>query len=108
MTGRGDRLALRRHLLAARSVAQRAAVARQLAGIAGGLDRLDRGLAEVGRLASPPVVLAGAAALLFLLGRNRVHRILSGGLALFLATRHVAATGNLVAWLAEQAINRSR
>jgi len=108
MTGHGEPLALRRHRLAARSAAQRATAARQLADIGAGLDRLDRGLAGVGRLASPPVLLAGAAALLFLIGRNRTRRILSGGLALFLATRRVDDTGNILGWLAGQVVRRSR
>ncbi len=108
MSNSGDSLARRRVLLTARSGLQRQRLSGQLAGITKGLDRLDRGIDSVARLASPPLLAAGAALLLFLLGRNRTRRIVTGGVALALAARRIQATGNLFAYLLSQLVSRRK
>lgn len=107
MSGSGDSLARRRVLLIARSGVQRQLLATRLGDITGGFDRLDRGLDSLARLASPPLVVGGAALLLFILGRNRTRRIVAGGLALAMATRRAQATGSLIAYLLARVVNRS-
>lgn len=109
MSGAVERLRARRERLLRQAAGQRQELRSQLVFIGGTVDRADRGLAMVRRVATPPVLVAAAVAATVLLGRGRVGKVLAAGLTglgLFLRVRSV---GQLLAALAgDQAVSRSR
>lgn len=109
MSGAVERLRARRELLLRQAARQRQELRSQLELIGGALDRADRGLALVRRVATPPVLVAAGVAVTFLLGRGRARKALAAGLAglgLFIRLR---SAGQLLAALAgNQAVSRSR
>ncbi len=76
------RLRARREALLRRSERQRLDWDEHLQQIEATLQRVDRGLSLVRRVATPPVLLAGSLLATLLLGRRRSQRALVAGLGL--------------------------
>ena len=72
MTSRVSQLAARRRLLVAESAVQRESMRLEAGYIGDTLQRVDRSVAAVRRLARNPLVLVGGAAVLFLMRRHPV------------------------------------
>jgi YqjK-like protein len=109
MSGAVERLRARRELLLRQAAQQRQELRAQLEQIGGAVDRADRGIALVRRVATPPVLVAGGVAMTFLLGRGGARKALAAGLAglgLFLRVRSVGQL--LAAFSGNQAVSRSR
>ena len=109
MSSAVERLRVRRERLLRQAADQRQLLRSQLELIGGALDRADRGLALVRRVATPPVLIAAGVAVTFLLGRGRARRVLAAGLTLLGITLRARSAGQLLAGLAGgQAVSRSR
>jgi hypothetical protein len=109
LTGASERLRWRREALLRRAEWQRQQLREHLQLIGGTVDRADRGLALVRRVATPPVLGVAGVALALLLGRGRARAALAAGitvLGLFLRAR---SAGQVLSRLAgSQAVSRSR
>jgi hypothetical protein len=104
-----ERLRLRRELLLRQAEEQRQELRSRLDLIGGTLDRADRGLEMVRRVATPPVLVAAGLAVTVLLGRGRARKVLAAGLALLGVFLRVRSAGQLLAVFAgDQAVSRSR
>lgn len=109
MSGTVDGLRRRREALLRQAGVQRQELAGNLELISLTLDRADRGLELVRRVATPPVLIAAGVAVTFLLGRGRARRVLAAGLTLLGITLRARSAGQLLAGLAGgQAVSRSR
>lgn len=109
MSGAVERLQARRERLLRQAADQRQELRSHLGLIAGTLDRADRGLEMVRRVATPPVLVAAGVAVAVLLRRGRARKVLAAGLTglgLFLRLR--SAGQLLAAFAGDQAVSRSR
>lgn len=109
MTGRRSRWQEQRENLLRRGALERQDLAEHLENVASTLDSVDRGLALVRRVATPPVLLGAGVAVTLLLGRGGVKRAVAGGLALAGLLLRARSAGRLVSSLGRsQAVRRSR
>lgn len=109
MSGTVDGLRRRREALLRQVAVQRQELGGNLERISLTLDRADRGLDMVRRVATPPVLIAAGVAVTFLLGRGRARRVLAAGLTLLGVALRARSVGQLLAGLAgAQEVNRSR
>jgi hypothetical protein len=104
-----DRLRARREALLRRTDEQRQELAGHLEFLNRTLDRADRGLDVVRRVATPPVLIAAGVAVTVLLGRGRARRLLAAGLTILAFALRARSAGQMLAGLAaDQAVSRSR
>lgn len=109
MSEAGDRLRSRREGLLLQAEVQRQAVRGRLQGIGGAVDRVDRGLATLRRIATPPVLVAGGIGAALLLRRGGARRAVAAGITLLGLVLRARTTTRKVAELARgQAVSRSR
>ncbi|MBL8202396.1 MAG: hypothetical protein JNK40_15620 [Chromatiales bacterium] len=100
MNKSADMLRWRREALLRRAASQRQELGAHAALIGATVDRADRGLAIVRRVATPPVLVASGIAVTFLLGRGRARRLLAAGLTVAGVFLRARTAGQLVAGLA--------
>lgn len=109
MNGAVERLQARREALLRQAGGQREELARHLGLIHGALDRADRGLDMLRRVATPPVLVAAGVAVTFLLGRGRSRRLLAAGITMLGVVLRARSAGQVLAGLARsQDVSRSR
>jgi hypothetical protein len=109
LTEAAERFRWRREALLRRAEVQRQQLRGHLQLIGAAVDRVDRGLALVRRVATPPVVAVAGIALALLFGRARGRAALAAGvtvLGMFLRAR---SAGKLLSRLSgSQDVSRSR
>lgn len=99
----------RRERLLRRTAEQRQELSAHLELIGGTMDRADRGLRLVRRVATPPVLVGAGIALAVLLGRGRTKSMLAAGVAALGLFLRIRSAGRLLAGIAsDQAVSRSR
>ncbi|MDH5256283.1 MAG: YqjK-like family protein [Gammaproteobacteria bacterium] len=109
MTEAAERLRWRREALLRRADVQRQQLRGHLQPIGAAVDRADRGLALVRRVATPPVVAVAGIALALLLGRGRARAAVATGLTVLGLFLRARSAGQVLSRLARgQAVSRSR
>jgi len=109
MSSAVERLRARREQLLRQAAEERKELRSHLGQIGGVLDRADRGLAIVRRVATPPVLVAAGVAVALLLGRGQSRKALAAGLSgLGLILRFRSVGQLLAAFAGDQAVSRSR
>jgi hypothetical protein len=104
-----DRLRARRTVLLLRAEAERLEMREHARRIGAAADSGDRGLGLARKVATPPVLVGAAAALVFLLGRGRTRQAIAAGLTVLGLVLRVRSAGQALAGLAgDQAVRRSR
>lgn len=104
-----ERLRSRRAELLRQAGLQRQALRGHFEQIGGTVERADRGLAMVRRVATPPVLVAAGVAAVLLLGRGQSRKALAAGLTVLGLVLRLRSAGQLLAGFAgDQAVRRSR